>query len=625
MLLAQTVSFIIVPLKRIGYEQVANISRLRGKPCFLEKDTINSTILWEIQHRKYTHIFLSPELAVGKKMRPVIIDLANQGCIAAVFIDEAHLVTHWGANFRKDYANLGLLRCLIGPNVPWGACSATLDHATLTQLIKGASFKADVKIQRSFIDRPELLFRVGIIPKNSRAKFNALRFLFGPTTDSDAIISSSNIPKTVIFFDSKKEVHAAHKAMIQYLMDHPCFQYSKQHCVSILKTYTRDTATKDQELTVAELQKPGCESCIRVIFATEALGMGVDLPDIRRCVLYGLPKNLLPAIYLQRGGRACRDGKEGEIILLVDQWTIGERPNIIRNQTSIGSDELDEPESNLTTEPESNPTTNTTNNKPLSKRALSEKERLLKLPQLWYDICNHIKCIRRMVLSYFEEPDEFWSVEPSRCCSHCNTHFQLHDLDHVRYYIYSERGPGYGKKQKAIYADLQAWVQLQLPRITTRFLFTPNASCFLEDSICILLARKAHETFTTSDLQQVLGPWRYWDTHGAQLHSILRDSWGKHQTAQRNITYSSQNSNNTPSQLQYTPVPGLSMTQNTIDDSEFEPSTPITPVPSQAGVKRRRALQPISENTRKLRPYIRIKPGLIDSNFLKKRGEQNHL
>ena len=65
---------------------------------------------------------------------------------------------------------------------------------------------------------------------------------------------------------------------------------------------------------------------IRVIFATEAIGIGVNLPDVRRCGLYGIPRgDKHPAIVWQRGGQASRDGLPGEIIVLVESWACGPR------------------------------------------------------------------------------------------------------------------------------------------------------------------------------------------------------------------------------------------------------------------------------------------------------------
>lgn len=48
---------------------------------------------------------------------------------------------------------------------------------------------------------------------------------------------------------------------------------------------------------------------------TEALALGVDLQDIDQVVIYRFPKNLQPATLWQRGGRACRLGQDGKMII----------------------------------------------------------------------------------------------------------------------------------------------------------------------------------------------------------------------------------------------------------------------------------------------------------------------
>jgi superfamily II DNA helicase RecQ len=55
----------------------------------------------------------------------------------------------------------------------------------------------------------------------------------------------------------------------------------------------------------------------RVIAATSALGMGIDIPDIR-CVIYlGRPRTLLD--YGQESGRAGRDGLASEAVIIHPQ------------------------------------------------------------------------------------------------------------------------------------------------------------------------------------------------------------------------------------------------------------------------------------------------------------------
>ena len=91
----------------------------------------------------------------------------------------------------------------------------------------------------------------------------------------------------------------------------------------MIKVFHRDIAKFNKEVIITEFQQLGDHSLIRVIFATEALGLGVNLLDVRRVVLYGLPKGEEPAIMWQRGGRTSRDGEDGEVILLIDEWVEG--------------------------------------------------------------------------------------------------------------------------------------------------------------------------------------------------------------------------------------------------------------------------------------------------------------
>ena len=55
-------------------------------------------------------------------------------------------------------------------------------------------------------------------------------------------------------------------------------------------------------------------SPLRVVIATIAFGMGIDCPDIRQIVHLGPPDDIEG--YLQATGRAGRDGKQSEALLL---------------------------------------------------------------------------------------------------------------------------------------------------------------------------------------------------------------------------------------------------------------------------------------------------------------------
>jgi superfamily II DNA helicase RecQ len=285
-LMCRSMTIVLLPLDRIAQEQAEYITRIGGRPCILNSDTLNKGILVDIQHGKYTHILLSPELAVGDKFHDTATYPELKERLGLVVVDEAHLVSQWGGEFRKEYARVGQLRSLFGSSVPWFACSATLDAATLEKVKKGVSFEDDVTIMRTSIDRPELAIRLGWIPNQSRSSATALRFLFdqGPGPDTESICTPENIPKTVVFFDTKNEADAVMRQCRKWLQKK--YNYSEKQAKAVIKFYHRGTAKFDKEAYITEFQRLGEDCSIRVIFATEALGMGVNLPDVRRVVIY---------------------------------------------------------------------------------------------------------------------------------------------------------------------------------------------------------------------------------------------------------------------------------------------------------------------------------------------------
>jgi superfamily II DNA helicase RecQ len=319
-LIRKSVTVVVLPLDQIGQEQAEYITCIGGRPCFLNADTISARVLADIQGGKYTHVLISPKLAIGDKFHATAIDLIFKEQLGLVVVDEAHLVLQWGRDFRTDYARLGQLRSLFGSRVPWFACSTTLDAKALKELKKGVSFEDDVTIKRTSIDRPELVIRTGWIPKNSRQNASTLRFIFdeGGRTDAKSTPMPQQIPKTIVFFNSKKDAYAAMQECRNWLQNNDKHKYSKKQARETIKVFHRDTAKFDKEAIIAEFKRLGEDSSVRVIFATEALGLGVNLPDVRHIILYGLPKGGEPAIMWQRGGRASRDGQDGDIILLID-------------------------------------------------------------------------------------------------------------------------------------------------------------------------------------------------------------------------------------------------------------------------------------------------------------------
>jgi superfamily II DNA/RNA helicase len=109
-----------------------------------------------------------------------------------------------------------------------------------------------------------------------------LRFIFdeGGRTDAKSTPMPQQIPKTVVFFNSKKDAYAAMQECRNWLQNNDKHKYSKKQARETIKVFHRDTAKFDKEAIIAEFKRLGEDSLVRVIFATEALGLGVNLPDV---------------------------------------------------------------------------------------------------------------------------------------------------------------------------------------------------------------------------------------------------------------------------------------------------------------------------------------------------------
>ena len=536
LLLAKSITLVVLPLSQIGVEQTNYIENIGGRVCFLNRETFSSELLDRIHAGKFTHVLLSPELAISDKFRPTAMHPGFRDRLALVVVDEAHLVAQWGKDFRTDYARLHQLRSLFGRGVPWFACSATLDMKTLHAVIDGLGFSKDVEMLRASINRPELLIQTTWIPKGTHKKAMALRFLFDNGRDQP-ILQPSQIPKTLVFFDSKNDAYTAMEGC-RYWLQHNTqpeegnvqrCNYTFQEAMDTVKVYHSNIAKADKEAMTKELQKPGSQSKLRVLMTTEALALGVDLQDIDQVVMYRFPKNLQPATLWQCGGRSCRLGQDGKMIILVDQWIQGGiKKRAAKRKIHAKNDDSDE---NISLADSDDEAKEPSHERLQKGGRLSHEERRAKLPKFWYLLANEpTECLRKRFLDYFNEPEVFRSnTRRDWCCSNCNPEYQVSDPTR---YLYTEHGSKPGEMDEIIINRLKDWSKEVLSNTLKGLKFIPDRSSILAEEQCAHLAiyiknatYSMRQCFQAEDLRAILRIWTFSDQLADGLVDVLKNAY----------------------------------------------------------------------------------------------------
>lgn len=80
----------------------------------------------------------------------------------------------------------------------------------------------------------------------------------------------------------------------------------------LMDMFTSVTDTDIKEIIIKRFTE---DSSLRIVVSTIAFGMGLDCPDVRQIIHYGIPES--KEVYIQEVGRAGRDGQPAMASLLV--------------------------------------------------------------------------------------------------------------------------------------------------------------------------------------------------------------------------------------------------------------------------------------------------------------------
>lgn len=254
--------------------------------------TINSTMsfaerqkrLIDISSGKVKFVFVSPEILKNKSVQEALHKVG----VGLFVIDEAHCIDLYSREnkkgdqgFRPEYGKLLKIINRISPKALVTALTGSIDKIGRNLICTELNIPKE-NILAHELDRPEISYDV------MKRKTTGIKPLY------ELIRSRVGKSTVLIFCAYRDHVIAVLNAL----------RRKNINCYSFLGG---DTKNNTEVLAVA--QETPC-----VIVATKALGMGVDIPNVRLVVHIDAPVNLIE--YAQETGRAARNGENAKAVIL---------------------------------------------------------------------------------------------------------------------------------------------------------------------------------------------------------------------------------------------------------------------------------------------------------------------